>query len=507
MKISRKKLTAAVLGALMAFGVGTSFENASAAETVPRTIVTTDGEIDDMDSFLRYLLYTNELETEGFVYSSSMWHYKGDGKGTKMISDMKMTRDLYGARSELRWCGETWIQEYIEKYREVYPNLLKHDSRYPDPDYLQSIVKVGNIDFEGEMSYDTEGSDWIKKVLLDSDPRPVYIQVWGGTNTIARVLKSIEDEYKDTADWDNIYKKVCAKTIIYAILDQDITLKKYIEPNWPDIGIIYNSKQFGSFCPGYLGKDRLPKELRQEFEGSWVKKNIIKGPLLSGYMTWGDGHKLAGDPEDVFGDIEVAKKKGFNKYDVISEGDSPSFLFLLDTGLRSRENLANGGWGGRFVQSKTKPNRYEDGEDVTDYNPYTGQNDTIYPQMRWITEIQNDFAARVDWTIKDYAEANHAPTANVTEGTDIAAAPGETLTLTGSGTDPDGDSLSYSWQYYKEIGTYPNDIKLGEADKNVLKFTVPTDAKTGEQIHLILTVKDAGTPPLTHHAHVIVTVK
>ena len=60
----------------------------------PRTIVTTDGEIDDVDSFIRMLLYANEFEIEGLVYSSSMWHYKGDGKGTPFTSEMEMTRNL-----------------------------------------------------------------------------------------------------------------------------------------------------------------------------------------------------------------------------------------------------------------------------------------------------------------------------------------------------------------------------------------------------------------------------
>lgn len=47
-------------------------ENQPAAERVkPRTIVTTDGEVDDMDSFIRMLLYANEFELEGLVYSSS----------------------------------------------------------------------------------------------------------------------------------------------------------------------------------------------------------------------------------------------------------------------------------------------------------------------------------------------------------------------------------------------------------------------------------------------------
>ncbi len=124
---------------------------------LPRTVVTTDGEVDDMDSFIRMLLYSNEFDIEGLVYSSSQWHHKGDGEGTTFISEMEMIRDRYGERTDLRWPGTTWMQEFIDLYSEVHPNLLLHDEDYPSPDLLRSLIKVGNIDFEGEMEKDTEG--------------------------------------------------------------------------------------------------------------------------------------------------------------------------------------------------------------------------------------------------------------------------------------------------------------------------------------------------------------
>ncbi|WP_236021438.1 nucleoside hydrolase-like domain-containing protein [Algoriphagus oliviformis] len=67
-------------------------ERASTSQK-PRTIVTTDGEIDDVDSFIRMLLYANEFRIEGLVYSSSMWHYAGNGKGTEFTSEKA---DLWG---------------------------------------------------------------------------------------------------------------------------------------------------------------------------------------------------------------------------------------------------------------------------------------------------------------------------------------------------------------------------------------------------------------------------
>ncbi len=80
------------------------------------------------------------------------------------------------------------------------------------------------------MNHDTEGSDFIKTSLLDDDSSPVYLQIWGGTNTVARALKSIEDQYKNTPDWPAIAKKVSDKAIIYAVLDQDNTYQTYVAP-------------------------------------------------------------------------------------------------------------------------------------------------------------------------------------------------------------------------------------------------------------------------------------
>lgn len=43
----------------------------------PRIIVTSDGEIDDQCSMIRFMLYTNECDVEGIVTSSSQYHWQG----------------------------------------------------------------------------------------------------------------------------------------------------------------------------------------------------------------------------------------------------------------------------------------------------------------------------------------------------------------------------------------------------------------------------------------------
>lgn len=138
---------------------------AQAQNTVikPRTIVTTDGEIDDVDSFVRMLLYANEFIIEALVYSSSMWHYKGDGKGTKFVSEMEMTKKLYGEKTDLRWPGTQWMQGLIAAYEEIYPNIIAHAQGYPTADYLRSLIRVGNIDFEGEWTGIQRGRNLLNK--------------------------------------------------------------------------------------------------------------------------------------------------------------------------------------------------------------------------------------------------------------------------------------------------------------------------------------------------------
>ncbi len=472
----------------------------------PRTIITSDGEVDDMDSFIRFLLCANEFDVEGLVYSSSQWHYAGDGQGTLFTSEMSSTAGRYGERTDLRWTGTEWMQEFISEYAAVYDNLIKHDPDYPDPGYLNSIVKVGNIEFEGEMSKDTEGSEWIKSVLLDDEPGPVYVQIWGGTNTLARALKSIEDEYKETDAWEDIYQTVSEKTVIYTVLDQDATYTKYVAPNWPDIRVIYNSAQFWSFA--YMWSRVVPDTLKLLMSGPWFTENIKfnHGPLLESYYLWGDGQKIEGDPEHTQGDSTLSGPRRQGQYDFISEGDSPAYFFLLDYGLRSTEDPSYGGLGGRFVRSDSIPTRWEDGQHVTDFNPYTGRKESSYPQIRWIEVLQNDFAARADWCVMDYDEANHAPAVTLDHTADLKAKAGGMVQLIGSASDPDGDQLNYSWWQYVEAGTYNDEVTIEGAESAEASFVVPDDAKTGDTIHMILEVTDSGTPKLTRFQRVIIAI-
>ena len=84
----------------------------------------------------------------------------------------------------------------------------------------------------------TEGSKFLEKLFLDDDKRQLYVQTWGGTNTTARALKSIEERYKGTDKWKSIQKKINDKLVLYIILDQDESYSNYIAKNWSNINVI-----------------------------------------------------------------------------------------------------------------------------------------------------------------------------------------------------------------------------------------------------------------------------
>jgi hypothetical protein len=153
--------------------------------------------------------------------------------------------------------------------------------------------------------------------------------------------------------------------------------------------------------------------------------------------------------------------------------------------------------------------------------------------------MQNDFAARADWCVAEsYADANHAPTVSVKEGTDISAKAGDTVVLNAVASDPDGDELTYKWWRYAEADTYQDEkrdlneavednsvgmllnitrdtiedevidsIALTGSDTEQVSFEVPEDAQSGDTIHIILEVQDNGAHNLKHYQRVIVTVE
>ena len=125
-------------------------------------VVLTDGEKDDLASMVRFLLYTSDFDVDGVIQVNARWQPNGHS-------------------------NEHWYETEIDKYEEVYPNLIKHNANYPTPERLRSIMRVGNenkADLAATPSRmkttNTPGEQLIVQLLLDDDTRPIQFECWGG---------------------------------------------------------------------------------------------------------------------------------------------------------------------------------------------------------------------------------------------------------------------------------------------------------------------------------------
>lgn len=326
----------------------------------PRVVITQDPELDDVNTVIRAVLYFTDFRLEGLVYSSANFHFRGDGKGTtQYIPGREYARMGVGPVTSWRWPTkdkEKWIDEIVDAYEKVYTNLKVHAPDYPTPAHVRSKVKWGNVEFDGDYSKDTDGSNSIKSLLLDNEPGPLFVTAGGGQSTIARALKSIYDQHAKTPQWNAIREKVSRKLVIIPFGDQDGTNARYIRPHWPDVA----TWQLAMVNFGYGARAAHSAENQVYLGTPWTMENVSSRGLLGGlYRVWGDGKQMSPDDRtDYFGlsgftDDEL-RAKGYNvwtpsreKGSFISEGDTPTFMNFLDNGLRAYEDGNWGGWGGR----------------------------------------------------------------------------------------------------------------------------------------------------------------
>ncbi len=493
-------------------------------ETKPRIVITADPELDDNNSLIRFLLFSCDVNVEGLIYASSGYHWKGDGKGTKwFVPGREYSRfglDTCPCES-WRWGkNERFIDDAVEAYEKVYPNLKVHNPNYPSPDILKSKIRFGNIEFDGDISKNSPGSDLIKSLMLDDKPGKLFITAWGGQSTIARALKSIQEQYEYTTEWEAIKKKISNKVVLLPSGDQDDTYAKYIKPNWADI----EYRQFtGGPNYSYGAQLRAKPEDSIYLTSSWMKENVSdRGPLGALYRVWGDGKQMVkGDIMDYFGfsgyTNEQLRSMGYavwmpvqQKGSWLGEGDDFTFMNMPGNGLRAYEDGSYGGWGGRQM-SKQVVNPFSlpasDTSQQAMVSALSSMNKTTSMYPDFFPEAQNDFSARLKWSVTPkYSDANHAPVVTIEGPLNVLASPGETIRLNGKVLDPDGNNVSIKW-WQLQVGTYPNQIDISNANTARAKAIIPKDAVAGQTIHIILEATDNGSPSLTRYQRVIITVK
>jgi hypothetical protein len=219
------------------------------------------------------------------------------------------------------------------------------------------------------------------------------------------------------------------------------------------------------------------------------------------------------------------------------EGDTPSFLGLIDNGLNAFRRPDWGGWGGRYIfrqpygdqhaiwtQGGDEFKRVDSRDTVTgmDGKEHTSDQATIW---RWREAFQNDFAARMTWTVTDFAHANHNPVAVVngkggTAPLEMDINVGQTIVLDArQSSDPDGQKLKFHWFHYGEAGLADGNLAaLTLTGGDTSRVTVRAEGacrplwlplipcKGDGMAHVILAVTDDGSPRLTSYRRVILHV-
>ena len=439
-----------------------------------RVLVLTDieNEPDDAQSMVRFLTYSNQWDVEGLVATPSV-HQK------KKIAAWR-------------------IREIVSAYGKVRDNLLLHEKGYRDSNYFKSIIKEGYADFGMNAvgpGKDSEGSEWIISSLDKKDDRPLWVLVWGGPNCLAQALwKLMMTRSPD------VMQQLVAKLRVYTISDQDDS-GPWIRKTFP--GLFYICSP-GTNDRGAYHHATWTGISGDKFHGrfSGADFSIVDNPWLDEHIRKNHGPLGAEHPQ--------------TKY--LMEGDTPSFLYLINNGLGSPEHPNYGSWGGRyewytprlqkwFYEPETRPiwTNAEDEVMGRDSAYQTSNKATIW---RWRQAYQNDFAARIDWTTQPYKNANHPPVAKLTHANELIVKSGDTVLLSAAASlDPDGNQLGFEWIYYREVGTYESrsPVKIMDSRKANASFIAPAVSKP-ETIHIIVAVTDNGMPALTRYQRVIVTI-
>jgi Protein of unknown function (DUF1593) len=461
---------------------------AAPVEARPRLFVLSDigNEPDDQMSLVRLLLYSNEIEIAGFGATTSVWQRE------------KVSPEI--------------AQRVIDGYGDALPMLQLHAKGWPEAGELKARVYPGVARY-GLAGIDSQHPSAASRALLAAvraaDERPLWVALWGGANTLAEALTLARASLSPEE-----LAAVVARLRVYAISDQD-DAGAWIRREFPALFYVVSpSSQDGAdyaaaTWTGISGDRFYRNGLGADFttvSNEWLDAQIRKGPL----------------------------GKHYPRYLFIMEGDTPSYLGLIPNGLNAAGQPGWGGWGGRYVLRQPRGEAraiWTQGGDsfvrVTSADTVaevTSDQATIW---RWRGAFQNDFAARIAWTIQPYARANHPPEVALaghpgSEPIRVSARPGEVLSFDASPSrDPDGNRLRFAWSAYPEAGFAPGqamaEIRIeGAASARVRIVPTATCRKLWIDglvpcqppgtAHVILAVTDNGKPALTRYRRIIVEV-
>jgi hypothetical protein len=415
-----------------------------------RIIVETDagGDPDDEQSMVRFLLYSNDFDVEGIIANRPRAR-EGENKNAERTG-LGIAKKMVGA------------------YGQCWANLSLNDRRYPTEEFLQKRTVAGYDDVEDGVKLLIEAVD------RGDDPRPVWFCNWGtdnesGLSCLRRALDRVRKE-RGEAGYVKFKNKIrLSSADKFGEHTNEIAppFAIWVDTFRPEVEKKRWYHRFSAITATAGGFD-------------------VKRDVLSGRGPLGELYPL-------------------NTTHPQKEGDTMTFLFLVPNGLNDEQRPEWGSWAGRYglmPDAGEKKYYWANAEDQWEATKH--RENTL---KRWAADLQNDFRARLDWCVKDYAHANHPPVVRVVGGNERVVNSGEIVGLDGSESrDPDGGRLKFRWIFYPEAGSYRGDLpQLKGADEAAASFIAP-NVEEPATLHLILIATDAGQPPLTRYQRVIVRV-
>ena len=459
-------------------------------ETRHRLLILADmgNEPDEEQQMVHMIIDSNAFDLEGLIAVTGIFLRPGMTEPFKKVTHPELFYPI------------------IDAYEAVLDNLKQHADGWHDPDDLRALVKAGQPEYgmggvgDGQSS---PGSERIVEALTSDDPRPLWVVVNAGSNTLAQALWDVRDRYDpETVD------ALVAKLRVFENGAQD-NAGAWACHEFPTLHWMRSNYQTycygGPALDGEVNGERDPNNL-----GPYTWEPYAYSPL--GQHQWALEHIKAG--HGPVGRAWPLRQFHQGRLVFIEGGGTIPWLGLVNKGLFSIDHPHWGGWSGRFSREKVQNywSRHArvrtDEETVTPFylyqeaadrwtDPKSGETiENIFaPVFRWRRAFFNDFVCRMDWCVEPYERANHHPVAAVNgDASDtilrIEIPAGKVLPLDASASsDPDGDALDTHWWVYREAGTYNGEVRIADPHWAIATLTVPEDA-AGSQIHVILEVKD-----------------
>ncbi|MBL9137903.1 MAG: DUF1593 domain-containing protein [Verrucomicrobiales bacterium] len=289
---------------------------------------------DDIQSMVRFLLYSNEFDVEGLVASAGTF---------ANIARKQHLLDL------------------LDIYDQVDENLRRHDSRYPTADRLREVTWQGRDGTWGQPvdriigeGQDSEASNAMIRIVDRPDPRPVWCCIWGGSSDLAQAIWRTRNTRRPS-DLQRFIEKL--RLFMIGLGDhpgQDGSGQWLLE-NFPNLFVVVSQKTY----TGMFAQTSPLGNLR------WLNANLREnhGPLGAIYPPCG------------FDPSQPGQK----------EGDTPSFLYLASAvrGMNDPDRPEQESWGGQYRQRDPSKRHWFDGPGPASIS-------------KWLPDIQTDFARRAD---------------------------------------------------------------------------------------------------------------